>query len=152
MHPVCLEGKTLSRWNQKTEHIFKQGISWFAVEKHNHAKWKASITSVVSMFCSGLAFQQNEEKKKKDYSFQNKIMSCLKSTLAGSTKWSRIWPSSLNMYLCRKRNCQQRWSLISVAQKYILKIELIFACIASGTVMFHNSSQQTVTKDIFQNF
>lgn len=35
------------------------------MKKHNRAKWKASIASVVSIFLSGLAFYLNEEKKKK---------------------------------------------------------------------------------------
>lgn len=79
--------------------------------KYNRAKSKASIASVVSIFWSALAFYQNEEIKKY-YSFQNKLM------------------SNLNL-----KNCQQSWSLISAAQKYILKLELIFTCIASWTAV-----------------
>lgn len=81
MHPVCLKGKILSGRDQKLEFIFKQAISWFAMKKYNCAKSKASIASVVSIFWSALAFYRNEEIKK-DYSFQNKLMSSLNSTLA----------------------------------------------------------------------
>lgn len=136
MHPVCLKDKILFGRDQKPEYIFKQAVSWFAMKKHHHARWKASTASVVSISWSGLAFDQNEVKKK-DYSFQNNLMGCLISTLAGLLQKSRgIWPSSLKIYPCNQKNWQQSWNLISAAQKYALKLELSFARIASGTVIY----------------
>lgn len=52
------------------------------------------------------------------------------------TKIRIIWSSSLKMYPANQKNCQQSQNLISAAQKYVLKLELIFARIASGTVIY----------------